>query len=1268
MPSTLFAADDGVHGVELWRTNGTNGRTSLVKDIQVGATGSGPGNFGVGGGGSLPFAALGSYVYFSANDGVHGQELWRSDGTAAGTTEVTDLSGSSGYNPTNIVVANGLIFFLGVGPGSVVGIYETNGTATPTLVSTSVLGIDYMTVSGTHVYWAINDGLSDSGLYASDGTTTGKISNATNEVGLFDAGGGIAYYATTGVGGGPLLKITSGTVVNTVTGSPNAPGNFVNAGGTVFFTTPNSPTVLYSTSTGGTTAASVKTGLNLNNNGTSPVSFAALGSKLIFANADANGDELWVSDGTNAGTVLLKDILPGSTGGQPNSSSPKNLITVGSSVFFQASDGKGGVDLWKTDGTSAGTVLVKHILSGNPSPNDNKTIIPAPDLQNMSVQNGILMFMADDGVDGPELWRSDGTAVGTFMVRDINPTFAANASYQSAPQFTAAPGGVTAFFTGFDVAHGYELWASDGTAATTGIVADINPGSLNSAPALLTRAGTNIFFIANDGVHGAELWADDLLTGNVHMVADINPGASSSNIFSLTPIGNDVYFSADDGSHGSEFWFSDGTAAGTAMLTDINPGSSGGFPNSSSPFGFVQVSGGKVFFTATTAANGTELWVTDGTVAGTHITKDIASGTGSSQISSVTPFGSKVFFAADSGGTGADMELWVSDGTSGGTVLFQNINTNSGQGSFPNSLTVIGSHLVFTANDGGANGTQVWSTDGTNPAVKLTNVAGLSPSNIVLAGSLAYWSGNTASNGFELYSSNGSTITSIDIATGANSSSPNNLTAVNGQLFFTAQDTTTHGTELWVSGGTLATTHMVKDINPASNMSSNPSNLTAVGSLLYFTADDGTDGVELWVSDGTSGGTHLVKDIAPGSASSSPSSLKAVGSRLMFQANDGTNGSELWITDGTAAGTVRVTNTLQPTGSNPSNFSTVPFTIPGAVTLPNVILHNTSTLDTRDWLMAGGIVGTNLVLGNSPAGWKIIGTGDFNGDGIGDLIYENTSTGELRDWILSNAGVASNIVLGSIPSGWTLVGTGDFNGDGISDVLWRNTTTSDLRIWTMKAGAVAGNTVVPNPPSDWSVQAIGDFNGDGTSDIIWRSASSGDVRDWGMLNNALSTNVDLGAAPLSFGIAATGDFNGDGTTDILWQDSTSGDVRDWLMQNHAVSNNIDIGATSYHVLAEGSFNGDAADDLLWRNASTGDLREWNMSGGVPGSQNLLGTLPTTWVGVVNPATHSGDPNPSPGDIALPFSETRGMHTVFAPGGFSSSPGSINSNALLAAST
>src|SRR5205814_687354 len=155
-----------------------------------------------------------------------------------------------------------------------------------------------------------------------------------------------------------------------------------------------------------------------------------------------NGTELWKSDGTAAGTVLVKDINPGSTGGVPNSSNPTNLVTIGGTVYFAA----------------------------------------------------------DDGADGQELWKRNGTAAGTTLVNDINPGV-----HTSVPNnFT--PVGGTLFFTASDATNGNELWMSDGTGPGTVPVKAINPGPTGSLLSGLTLIGTTLFFSADDGTNGSELW------------------------------------------------------------------------------------------------------------------------------------------------------------------------------------------------------------------------------------------------------------------------------------------------------------------------------------------------------------------------------------------------------------------------------------------------------------------------------------------------------------------------------------------------------------------------------------------------------------------------------------------------------------------------------------------------------------------------------------------------------------------------------------------
>ena len=122
--------------------------------------------------------------------------------------------------------------------------------------------------------------------------------------------------------------------------------------------------------------------------------FAALGGELYFTADD--GVELWKTDGTEAGTVLVKDILPGTA-----DSGPFRLAAVGSTLFFVANSGPGdrNQELWKSDGSAAGTVLVEDIRPGE-EPSGIDLVTPV---------NGRLFFVADDGTHGRELWVSDGT-------------------------------------------------------------------------------------------------------------------------------------------------------------------------------------------------------------------------------------------------------------------------------------------------------------------------------------------------------------------------------------------------------------------------------------------------------------------------------------------------------------------------------------------------------------------------------------------------------------------------------------------------------------------------------------------------------------------------------------------------------------------------------------------------------------------------------------------------------------------------------------------
>ena len=207
----------------------------------------------------------------------------------------------------------------------------------------------------------------------------------------------------------------------------------------------------------------------------------------------------------------MGDVNPGSSG-----SAPSGLSVVGTVLFFSATNGYYGRELWRTDGTANGTRLVLDIVrrAGNSFPG---LLTPF---------GSILLFVAQDRISGgpghgQELWRSDGFWTGTVLVKDIVPGTGSPFSGSSSPIFMAD--GPALLFSANDGLAGTELWKSDGTDAGTALVKDIMPGngsgiSTSASPALI---GGTLYFAANDGVHGQELWKSDGTDAGTVLVKDI---------------------------------------------------------------------------------------------------------------------------------------------------------------------------------------------------------------------------------------------------------------------------------------------------------------------------------------------------------------------------------------------------------------------------------------------------------------------------------------------------------------------------------------------------------------------------------------------------------------------------------------------------------------------------------------------------------------------------------------------------------------------------
>jgi ELWxxDGT repeat protein len=390
-----------------------------------------------------------------------------------------------------------------------------------------------------------------------------------------------------------------------------------------------------------------------------PMGFTQGPDRRVYfsANDGSSGEELWVTDGTSSGTMLVADILPGL-----GNSSPRGLVNATSRLFFSAVDASGYAKLFATNGTTVGTTLVKDL--GNTGFMYNNF--------NGRAAGNVVYFSGCSSANGCELWRSDGTNAGTYMVSDIMTTLmpSSTQSFGSNPSELAVMSNVV-YFRAASAVVGLgstntladaELWRSDGTATNTVRVADLSPGVSNSWPTNLTVlqsfVGPRLLFAASQGTTNQELYVTDGSLGNVASY-DLNPGDGSSSPGPFVTMGNRAYFTAIGPASGRELWVTDGTRTGTYLVKDINLGVADGNPSL-----LTAGIGNFLYFQANDGTAGTQLYRSDGTANGT-----------TKVFSSFVPTGAALFsmapvanwmFIATAGGIGAQ-ELWVTNGTSAGT-------------------------------------------------------------------------------------------------------------------------------------------------------------------------------------------------------------------------------------------------------------------------------------------------------------------------------------------------------------------------------------------------------------------------------------------------------------------------------------------------------------------------------------------------------------------------------------------------------------------------
>ncbi|MES2505307.1 MAG: ELWxxDGT repeat protein [Verrucomicrobiota bacterium] len=833
----FFLGFDQALGEELWVSDGTASGTRMVKDINPG-----------------PASAIiqemvvsGGKLFFSADNGVNGMELWVSNGTEAGTQMVADLTGLSGrYSyPTALTPFRGGIMFVADSTGNRTSLWKTDGTAAGTFrvkeltaddqSASNYLGAQWV-VMGSYLYFSFESESSPMALWKSDGTPEGTMAVTDS------------------------LK----------EGSPQYPHVIGGMNNAVYFNayTPETGSELWKTN--GTEAGTVMVkDINPGPFDGWPGWMVMVGGKGFFkATTEQNGEELWMTDGTAAGTrqvgeleagtghsyydlmvpmngkllattakpgqaarIVSYDPLSGqeklilNTASQGAGATIPSLAGLGTSGYFAVSVPSSGIKLWKTNGTTAGTVV-----------HDAQVSEAGLSVMLTAASSQVFFWKAVPSGAGGDLWRTDGTEAG---LREVLPVSQRGKDGDPAHLRTAAG---ALYFAAKDDAHGAEVWRSDGTAAGTVLVKDIRAGVQGSSPKDFCELNGVVYFLADDGATGAELWRTDGTEAGTYLLKDIFVGTGSSNITEMCVVNGRLLFAARNASAGVELWTSNGTAEGTLLYANLYADT--GSPFSSSPHHLTVVNG-SLYFVATTSGKHKTLFRTDGTsFTATQVgTLDTVDGLvvrppvpGAAWL----PGESVLFFLARSGG---GIQGLYRCSVGGSPELVRAIG-----GRYVDKLLRCGSRVVYS--DVVNSQAVIWSSDGTTggtEAVNSDNVASL----VGTTEDRVYFSRYSPSPAFRssLVSMNadGSDVELVmDLAAGGNFLKEH---AEGKTLYFTSQ-VSADVYELWLTQGSGETTRRLEGVWAIREWYNlEPYGMQRMGSRLYFPGFRPELGRELFAVD-----------------------------------------------------------------------------------------------------------------------------------------------------------------------------------------------------------------------------------------------------------------------------------------------------------------------------------------------------------------------------------------------------------------------------------
>jgi len=795
-------------------------------------------------------------------------------------------------DPSQLTVIESKLYFVdGDKRLWVVDLLTGDAGPVPGWLNTKGRKIDNLIAFNGHLYFTSGIGSDYSILCQTNGYDTWEVESfKRTQIGRpsnFSVSENNLYFSAVSTSGGYEIWKTDGTISGTfymdvnkgITGSE--PKNIIEVNGITFFTadhfTPDVGRELWRTDWTPEGTFMVKDIWPYRSISSNPRNMVEFQGELVFV-ADSSGDfsQIWKSDGTEQGTQKIwssRDITNISNG-------ITDLYAFDSLLLFSGFSSTFGKELWVSDGTKDGSHMIDDYSAGkgHSSP------------YGFTQVGDKVFFKQHTPTTGVEIWVTDGTKQGTLLLKDIYPGPVSSLQLSNTPWVDF---GNKLYFSALNQGMGEELWVSDGTPEGTRLVVNLSSPVEGSKPRSLCASSNGVLFVADNHRNEQVLMRTRGDSSSTQGLLGYSQISGSSFPHNLTLYDGSIYFMANDNVHGNELWTSMGDEASTKLVRDFNTQKDGNaepeimaivndrllIQSRSTAQGFYQLraqdkkgelspplipltslvtapkfrhivsNGSQAFFDIKTYGKGNEVWVTDGTVEGTRLIKDIIHANGSIVIADMVAFKSGVLFV--------DLyrhRLWYSDGTALGTKLLQQLCFSPCVYT-PTQLTVSGGYGYFVAQN--IYGKELWRTDGTESG----------------------------------------TSQFIDLAPGLGDADITALRAEQGHLFFIGYDGL--GKSLYKSNGTPEGTAAIMRFDQHTPAIRTMEWLASTNDKLFYSVQLQSDEYQIWSLTKSDETFRRVSNLTSGLDSTSIHSAMAYGNDIYVFLKLPGRGFQLIVTDGT---------------------------------------------------------------------------------------------------------------------------------------------------------------------------------------------------------------------------------------------------------------------------------------------------------------------------------------------------------------------------------